>query len=163
MDIKQNDVNDTLPLYDQELSDAIANLKMICSCRKIPMFTILALQGENEETVYLRECIYASLSLSKQEKRISNLILSAKKGETHLPPHIERCIQDLTKYIENKQIIRRSRENLNTPLPSDQITKCSEIGDGSTEFHPPQEILNGGIRYDEDIDFLPDYKGNSKN
>ena len=91
-------------IYDQELFEAISNLKLICSYKKIPMYAILAL-NEGGTTTYIRECIYASLDLSKREERIANLILAAKNGEERLPVHIEKCIQDLNTYIESRQTI----------------------------------------------------------
>lgn len=147
-----DDSDNAIVAAHSELYNLVAQLKLYCSCNKIPMYIILSLPDG-----YYRDCLYASLSLNKRDERIANLLLATMGGEETLPPHIEKCIQDLNNYLDKKRIIQHSRENLNLNT-DDDIQHIADIGDGFVDVKTPQEILNGGIRYDEDIDSLPDYE-----
>lgn len=158
----QNALNNSIysissPLKN-EIMELTSKLKAACNRARIPMFLCIAIQNTETETEYINDCVLASTELSNKGSRISKLLLACNGAETKIPAGVQENIRELTEYLDRLERKEINDSVANVKLCDDRIVNYLAIGDGLLEIEPPQNVMNGGISFNEDLEDLDDYE-----
>lgn len=136
----------------EELKDLISQLKTFCICNKIPMFISFAVENTESGTVYLNDCVFASLERNLTDNRIAKLLMLTNGASLEYPPYIKKSISDLTEYLEKTDLVRK-HDALDITLSDDKLHSMMRVGEGLMTTSVPNEILKKSYT-DTNIDDL---------
>jgi len=142
-------------ITNKSIEDIVLELKNACNCKRTAMFVSVALRDDEGNTKYINECLLAALEEPKHITRINKLLLAVNEASIEVPDNINRCINELSSYIEQYKSALTKREQIETTASTDKYFDYLMVAEGLSKVSIPSELYGNSIE-DIDIDDLDD-------
>lgn len=154
---RQNYENDDV-ITNKAIEDIILELKNACNCKRAAMFVSVAIKDDDGNTKYLNDCLLAALEEPKHITRINKLLLAVNEASIEVPDNINRCINELSSYVEQYKSALAKIEQIETTASTDKYFDYLMVAEGLSKVSVPPELYGNSIE-DIDIDDLDDADG----
>lgn len=145
-------------ITNKSIEDIVLELKNACNCKRAAMFVSVALRDDEGNTKYINECLLAALEEPKHITRINKLLLAVNEASIEVPDNINRCINELSSYIEQYKSALTKIKQIETTTSTDKYFDYLMVSEGLSKVSIPSELYGNSIE-DIDIDDLDDTDG----